>query len=136
MKPTTEINTLIEETAAEPPSPAAPITAVVCEHCEHCGCDSVRPSSTRRGADLLPAHLGKIPYRCRMCRRRFYVTADMAALETGSNDNRRRPSRKRDPIWKRPGVKRHLSEAVIASASLVAFGVFLYLLARSGFAAF
>ena len=83
--------------------------------------------------DLLPANIAKDPYRCRACRGRFYLKRGGEA-ETPSAPRRRRPERKRDHLWKHPAVKRHMNEISIGVGSLVAFAVFLYLLARSGIA--
>ena len=103
--------------------------------CPHCASDNVRQSSTRRGMDLLPANIGKDPYRCRACRARFYLRRDNEPTAPGAAAARRRRSdRKRDPFWKHPRIKRHMNEISIGLGSLFAFGLFLYLLARSGIA--
>ncbi len=99
--------------------------------CPQCGSDNVRESSTRRGMDLMPSNLGKEAFRCRSCRGRFYVKIDSQAPVSPAA-RKRRADRKREPIWKHPKLRRHMNEISIALGSLVAFGIFLYLLARSG----
>ena len=102
--------------------------------CPHCGTDKVRESSTRRGTDLMPSNIGKIPYRCRTCRERFYLKDQnpQPAPDSAEARRRKRNNRKRESLWKHPSVKRHMSEISIGVCSLTAFAVFLYLLARSG----
>lgn len=106
------------------------------EVCPHCGSDSTRESSTRRGMDLFPRNIGKIPYRCRSCRGRFYIKAEAECQVPGSPQSSRRkgPSRKWKALWRHPSVRRHMNEITIACASVVAFAIFLYILARSGIA--
>lgn len=112
----------------DPPAPASGART-----CAHCGSDKIRESSTRRGMDLLPANIGKVPYRCRACRGRFYMKRENEPENNGA-PSRRRAERKREPLWKHPSIKRHFNEICIGVGSLLAFGVFLYLLARSGIA--
>lgn len=122
-----------QNATATNPAPSAPVGHV----CSHCGSDNIRESSTRRGMDLLPSNIGKDSYRCRACRSRFYLKREGEAPTPAAPAAaaRRRPSsRKRDPIWKHPSLKRHRNEISIGVGSLVAFAAFLYLLARSGIA--
>ena len=115
------------EPVAHQPAPAP--TRV----CSHCGSDNIRESSTRRGTDLLLANIGKTPYRCRSCRARFYLKGESDTPDTpGSSPRKRKPSRKREPIWKHPTIRRHMNEISIGVGSVIAFAIFLYLLARSG----
>lgn len=107
------------------PTPETPNSAHVCPKC---GSDSIRESSTRRGMDLLPANIGKIAYRCRGCRTRFYFKPES---DSSTTPRRRKSEGKRQPLWKHPILKRNLNEISIALGSLVAFAVFLYLLVRS-----
>jgi len=100
--------------------------------CPHCGSDDVRESATRRGADLLPANIGKSPFRCRRCRGRFYRKIEGEGVLKTNLTTSRKAHRPRDPFWKRPSVRRHLNELSIVGASLVVFALFLYLLARNG----
>ena len=111
----------------------APETPSSAHVCPKCGSDSIRESSTRRGMDLLPANIGKIAYRCRGCRTRFYLKRQNAnSTPSSSTTPRRRTSEgKRQPLWKHPILKRNGNEISIALGSLVAFAVFLYLLVRS-----
>ena len=78
--------------------------------------------------DLLPANIGKIAYRCRGCRTRFYFKPES---DSSTTPRRRKSEGKRQPLWKHPILKRNLNEISIALGSLVAFAVFLYLLVRS-----
>ena len=123
-----------ETTTANNPAPAAdkPTPKV----CPHCGSDDVRESSTRRGMDLLPSNIGKVPHRCRGCRGRFYLRTAVDAPAPGSPEARRRKrnDRKREAFWKHPAFRRHVNDITIACGSIVAFAVFLYILARSGVA--
>ena len=130
MTPTQKIET-VSGPLANPSQPAAP--ALATKVCPRCGSDCVRESTTRRGMDLLPANLGKQAYRCRNCRSRFYLKREVDS-ETPATPQRRRSNRKRDPIWKHPAIRRHMNEITIAFGSLIAFAVFLYLLARTGIA--
>ena len=85
--------------------------------------------------DLMPSNIGKDAYRCRSCRSRFYLKRESEPVAaTTTSGGRKRRSAKRDPIWKHPTIKRHMNEISIGVGSLVAFGIFLYLLARSGIA--
>ena len=81
--------------------------------------------------DLMPANIGKTAYRCRGCRARFYFKREGELSAPSSPAARRRKDSKRQSIWKHPTLKRHLNEISIALGSLVAFAIFLYLLARS-----
>lgn len=83
--------------------------------------------------DLMPTNLGKAPFRCRGCRGRFYLKLDSDVLASPAA-RRRKSDRKREPFWKHPKIKRHMNEISIGVGSLAAFGIFLYLLARSGIA--
>jgi len=104
--------------------------------CPHCGSDSTRESSTRRAMDLLPRNIGKIAYRCRSCRGRFYVPNqnDAPASDSHPSRRRKRPSRTWESLWKRPSMRRNLNEITIGGLSIAAFAIFLYILARSGVA--
>ena len=85
--------------------------------------------------DLMPSNIGKDAYRCRGCRGRFYLKkeSDPSTTTTKSGAPRRRKADpKRQSWWKHPTLKRHMNEISIALGSLVAFAIFLYLLARSG----
>ena len=82
----------------------------------------------------MPANIGKDAYRCRSCRGRFYLKKETGAQESPGAARRRRSDRKRDPIWRHPSIRRHMNEITIAVGSVAAFGLFLYVLARSGIA--
>lgn len=130
MTPTQKQEVLLEPPAKASQAEAAATVPIVCPHC---GSDNVRQSSTRRGMDLMPSNIGKEPHRCRECRVRFYLKRENDSATPGT-PQRRRSHRKRDPIWKHPILRRNANEITIAVASLMAFAVFLYLLARSGIA--
>ena len=117
-------------------SPAPSTVPVVAKVCPHCGSTEVRESSTRRGMDLMPSNIGKDAYRCRCCRGRFYLRkeADDGLPGSQAAARRRRSDRKRDPIWKHPSLRRYSNEIMIVIGSMVSFGIFLYVLARSGIA--
>ena len=84
----------------------------------------------------MPSNIGKIAYRCRTCRGRFYLKEESPQAAPNSAEARRskRNNRKREPLWKHPAVRRHMTEISIAAGSVTAFAIFLYLLARSGVA--
>ena len=81
--------------------------------------------------DLMPSSLGKEPFRCRSCRGRFYLKLD-SDVPISPAARRRKADRKREPLWKHPKIKRHMNEISIGVSALIAFGIFLYVLARSG----
>jgi hypothetical protein len=124
-------NTRIEPKIAEPAalSPKTPGTIV----CSHCGSDEVRESTGRRATDLMPTNFGKTPYRCRECRGRFHVKteANIGAAGLSPTARKRKLQRNLDPFWKRPNTKRQLNQALIVGGSVVAFALFLYVLAHS-----
>jgi hypothetical protein len=100
--------------------------------CPHCGSAEIRESTTRRGADLLPSNLTRKAYRCRGCRGRFHLKAAAAAnVNPVQPASGRRIVRDRDPFWRRPNFKRQFSQGTVVAGSIIAFAVFLYLLARS-----
>ena len=81
--------------------------------------------------DILPANIGKSPYRCRACRGRFYLKGESEAASP-DGPRQRKPSRTRAPLWRHPAIRHHMNEISITVVSVIAFAIFLYLLARTG----
>ena len=61
------------ETAVRPLATAVRRLAVTGRSCPNCGSPEIRPSNRRTAADILFACLLLSPYRCRICRERFYL---------------------------------------------------------------
>jgi CheY-like chemotaxis protein len=61
-----------DERTVRPLSTAARKLAVVGRSCAACGSTDIRPSNRRNALDILLACLFLAPFRCRVCRERFY----------------------------------------------------------------
>ncbi len=86
--------------------------------CPGCGAErTVRSRS--RFLDGLPAMLGRKPYRCRSCQKRFYVTVQEVKASPAET---RRESRNRRRLTRRREITVYLSAAVVV---LVAVAVMM-----------
>jgi CheY-like chemotaxis protein len=61
-----------EQPAIRPPGSAVRRLAVASRTCAFCGSSEIRPSDRRNALDILLACLLLAPFRCRVCRQRFY----------------------------------------------------------------
>jgi CheY-like chemotaxis protein len=61
-----------EQTAIRPPGTFVGKLAITSRTCAYCGSTEIRPSDRRNALDILLACSFLAPYRCRVCRQRFY----------------------------------------------------------------
>ena len=90
--------------------------------CPHCGSTDTRASRSTRWRDAFPRTLGREPYRCRGCRKRFYASpfAQSAAKQgTPARGSKRSTHRMRSKTRKR--IK---SMLVLFGTFGLAFGLF------------
>ncbi len=109
--PSTSIIMARVTTFAQPQQPVRPLTlvvrklAVTGKSCALCGSSDIRPSNLRNAMDILMACLFLAPYRCRLCRGRFYRLwrpslrqAEQAADSSGAPLEMIRGRRKRSTV--------------------------------------
>lgn len=65
-------NVVQTEQPIRPRSAAVRRLAVMGRACAHCGSTEIRPSNRRNALDILLACMLLAPFRCRVCRQRFY----------------------------------------------------------------
>lgn len=93
-------------------------------NCPKCGSAEVRRSHHHKTRDLLESPFGRIAYRCRKCRNRFYADND------GTPVQHRPRSRNSGPKRGTRRLRRWMVEAAIFAIMLLLFLVFLRYVTR------
>jgi len=102
--------------------------------CPSCGDSAIRFSQHSYGSDAFQSLFGRMPYRCRKCRRRFYSSQTLPATSDGKKVSRRPHLDPRDEIKsKRKRLLRGLIAIAIFAAMFIIFLMILnYLTSEKG----
>ena len=94
--------------------------------CPRCGNSDIRHSQTSRWSDVLYRALGRDAYRCRKCRRRFFLPGDLpiATHIKGQFEHSHKTSKRLEFIRRKLLVRRLIAIAVFVLMFSV-FGLFL-----------
>lgn len=115
--------------------------------CPDCESDLIRVSTKRGPMDLLVSILGMRPYRCEVCRKRFYQMAGMLSKRYDPNrpaaaapatpvakTERQRRSRRhwkeRLGRWRRRSGERLMRQVIVLTVIGVALAIFFLLISR------
>lgn len=115
--------------------------------CPDCESDLIRVSTKRGLVDLLVSILGMRPYRCEVCRKRFYQMTGMlsqrydpnrpaaaAPARPGAKTERQRRSRRhwteRFARWRRRSGERLMRQVIVLAVIGVGLAIFFLLISR------
>jgi len=92
--------------------------------CPNCGNAKIRLSEHRHWNDVFQRIMGRLPYRCRECRHRFYASASIMP-SAGPQDRARRA--RRSPAHVNTRRRKHLRRWFRAAAIFIATFILFWL---------
>lgn len=104
--------------------------------CSRCGHTDVRRSRGSGLLDRLPGRYGKLPYRCRACRLRFYVKPEVPAVASNPAAPSSRSSHRSTTLsrqfkqWRKKKGRKLLIQALVFGGMLALFLICLHYLAQ------
>ena len=94
--------------------------------CPKCGSSNTRASHSPHWSDSLQRALGRMPFRCRKCRIRFYSSFDTGrSKQKGFHSNAERSSRSRIGLRTNKRLKRRIVAVAIFAVAFLLFWIFM-----------